>query len=48
MFESAADNSSILSIDVGLLLGLLVMRRLLDPLQARDRILFGSTPPARY
>jgi len=46
MFESAADNSSILSIDVGLLLGLFVMRRLLDPLQARDRILFGSTAGA--
>jgi cellulose synthase (UDP-forming) len=43
MFESAADNSSILPIDLGLLLGLLVMGRLLDPLQARDRILFGST-----
>jgi cellulose synthase (UDP-forming) len=46
MFESAADNSSILSIDLGLLLGLLVMGRLLDPLQARDRILFGSTAGA--
>jgi cellulose synthase (UDP-forming) len=43
MFESAADNSSILSIDLGLLIGLLVMGRLLDPLLARDRILFGST-----
>jgi cellulose synthase (UDP-forming) len=43
MFESAADSSSILSIDLGLLIGLLVMGRLLDPLQARDRILFGST-----
>jgi cellulose synthase (UDP-forming) len=43
MFESAADNSTILSIDLGLLLGLLIMGRLLDPLQARDRILFGST-----
>ena len=43
MFETAADNSSILSIDLGLLIGLLVMGRLLDPLQARDRILFGST-----
>ena len=32
MFESAADNSSILSIDLGLLIGLLVLRRLLDPL----------------
>jgi cellulose synthase (UDP-forming) len=46
MLESAADNSSILSIDLGLLIGLLVMRRLLDPLQARDRILFGSTAGA--
>jgi cellulose synthase (UDP-forming) len=46
MFESAADNSSILSIDLGLLIGLLVMVRLLDPLQARDRILFGSTTAA--
>jgi cellulose synthase (UDP-forming) len=43
MFESAADNYSILSIDLGLLIGLLVMGRLLDPLLARDRILFGST-----
>jgi cellulose synthase (UDP-forming) len=43
MFEAAADNASILSIDAGLLIGLLVLRRLLDPLQARDRILFGST-----
>ena len=43
MFESAADNSSILSIDLGLLIGLLVLRRLLDPLLTRDRILFGLT-----
>jgi cellulose synthase (UDP-forming) len=43
MFESAADNASILSIDVGLLLGLLALRRLLDPSLARDRILFGAT-----
>jgi cellulose synthase (UDP-forming) len=43
MFETAADNSSILSIDLGLLIGLLVMGRLLDPLLARDRILFGAT-----
>ena len=43
MFESAADNSSILSIDLGLLIGLLVLRRLLDPLLTRDRILFGVT-----
>jgi hypothetical protein len=30
MFETAADNSSILSIDLGLLIGLLVLKRLLD------------------
>jgi cellulose synthase (UDP-forming) len=43
MFESAANNSSILSIDLGLLIGLHVLRRLLDPLLTRDRILFGLT-----
>jgi cellulose synthase (UDP-forming) len=43
MFETAADNSSILSIDIGLLIGLLVLARLLDPLLGRDRILFGLT-----
>ncbi len=43
MFESAADNSSILSIDLGLLIGLFVLQRLLDPLLTRDRILFGLT-----
>jgi len=43
MFESAADNSSILSIDLGLLIGLLVLQRLLDPLLTRDRVLFGLT-----
>jgi len=46
MFETAADNSSILSIDLGLLIGLLVLKRLLDPQLARDRILFGSTAGA--
>src|ERR1700746_591689 len=46
MFETAADNSSILSIDLGLLIGLLVLKRLLDPSLARDRILFGSTTGA--
>lgn len=43
MFETAADTASILSIDIGLLIGLLVLNRLLDPLQSRDRILFGFT-----
>jgi len=36
MFETAADNSSILSIDLGLLLGLLVLSRLLDPSLVRQ------------
>jgi cellulose synthase (UDP-forming) len=43
MFPSAEDAGSILSIDLGLLIGLLVMARLLDPLRTRDRILFGVT-----
>src|SRR5260370_1513360 len=43
MFESAADNSSILSIDVGLLIGLVVLQGLVGPLLSRDRILFGLT-----
>ena len=43
MFETAADNSSILSIDLGIMLGMFVLARLLDPSSMRDRILFGST-----
>ncbi|MCC8979770.1 glycosyltransferase family 2 protein [Bradyrhizobium acaciae] len=46
MFPTAADNSSILTIDVGILLGLLVMARLLEPLRASHRILFGATTAA--
>jgi cellulose synthase (UDP-forming) len=42
MFESAADASSILSIDTGLLIGLLVLARLLDPARSGDRALFGT------
>ena len=43
MFETAADNSSILSIDLGIMLGMFVVARLLDPSSMWDRILFGST-----
>jgi hypothetical protein len=43
MLETAADNASILSIDLGLLIGLLVLLGLLDPSLGRDRILFGTT-----
>jgi cellulose synthase (UDP-forming) len=43
MFETAVDHSSILSIDLGIMLGMVVMARLLDPSSMRDRILFGST-----
>ena len=46
MLPSASDDGSILTIDTGLLIGLLVMARLLDPLRARDRILFGLTTAA--
>src|SRR5215475_384082 len=42
MFESATDISSILSIDIGLLIGLLVLARLLDPSRSGDRALFGT------
>ena len=43
MFPTATDDASILAIDIGLLIGLWVMTRLLDPLRARDRIVFGLT-----
>ncbi|MFG3597358.1 glycosyltransferase family 2 protein [Bradyrhizobium sp. RDI18] len=46
MFPSAGDDLSILTMDMGILLGLLVMARLLDPLHAKDRILFGITTSA--
>ncbi|WP_082637269.1 glycosyltransferase family 2 protein [Bradyrhizobium retamae] len=46
MFPSAGDDLSILTMDMGILLGLLVMARLLDPLHAEDRILFGITASA--
>ncbi|MDE5456129.1 glycosyltransferase [Bradyrhizobium sp. CSA112] len=46
MFPSAGDDLSILTMDIGILLGLLVMARLLDPLHAKDRILFGITTSA--
>jgi cellulose synthase (UDP-forming) len=46
MFPTASDNMSILSIDLGILVGLLVMARLLDPQRPRDRILFGVTTAA--
>src|SRR5215211_7583161 len=46
MLPSASDDGSILTIDTGLLVGLLVMARLLDPLRARDRMLFGITTAA--
>ncbi|NOJ46681.1 glycosyltransferase [Bradyrhizobium sp. WSM 1744] len=46
MFPSAGDDLSILTMDTGILLGLLVMARLLDPLHAKDRVLFGITTSA--
>ncbi|MGY8633854.1 glycosyltransferase [Bradyrhizobium sp. 14AA] len=46
MFEAAADISSILSIDIGLLIGLLVLTRLLDPARSGDRMLFGTAAGA--
>ncbi len=43
MFPTASDASSILTIDTGILIGLMVMARLLDPGRGRDRVLFGMT-----
>ncbi len=43
MFPTASNDASVLSTDLGILLGLLVMARLLDPARRRDRILFGAT-----
>ena len=43
MLESAADNASILMIDFGLWIGLLVSARLLTPSRALDRMIFGTT-----
>lgn len=46
MFPTAGDDLSLLTINIGIFLGLLVMARLLDPSRARDRILFGVTTAA--
>src|SRR5258708_37074390 len=43
MLETAADIQSILSIDLGLLLGLFVLARVLNPARANDRVVFGMT-----
>ncbi|MGY3451915.1 glycosyltransferase family 2 protein [Bradyrhizobium sp. USDA 4353] len=43
MFPTASNAPSVLSTDLGVLLGLLVMARLLDPIRLRDRLLFGAT-----
>lgn len=43
MFPTAGDDLSILTMDIGILIGLLVMARLLNPLRAGDRVLFGVT-----
>ena len=46
MFPSASSDASVLTIDGGILIGLLVMARLLDPARSRDRALFGATTAA--
>jgi cellulose synthase (UDP-forming) len=46
MFPTASDNASVVTIDLGILLGLLVMARLLNPGRACDRVLFGLTTAA--
>ncbi len=46
MFPSPSDDGSILIVNAGLLIGLLVMTRLLNPRRTVDRILFGLTTAA--
>ena len=46
MLPTASDDGSILVINAGLLIGLLVMTQLLDPRRALDRVLFGLTTAA--
>jgi cellulose synthase (UDP-forming) len=46
MFPSASSDASVLTVDIGILIGLLVMARLLDPSRRRDRLLFGMTTAA--
>ena len=46
MFPTANDNGSILTIDIGIMIGLLIMARLLHPERAWDRIMFGLTTAA--
>ena len=43
MFPTATGPQSIIVIDIGILIGLVLMSWLLDPTRARDRILFGGT-----
>lgn len=46
MFPGAGSDAQVLSIDLGILIGLMVMARLLSPALTRDRILFGTTAGA--
>src|SRR5450755_901912 len=46
MFPTASDKASVVTIDLGILLGLLVIARLLNPGRACDRVLFGLTTAA--
>ena len=42
MFPTASDIGSILTIDIGIMMGLLVIARMLDPKRMSDRLLFGA------
>ena len=46
MFPTAGDYGSILTVDIGIMVGLLVMAQLLTPERAWDRIIFGLTTAA--
>jgi cellulose synthase/poly-beta-1,6-N-acetylglucosamine synthase-like glycosyltransferase len=46
MFPTASGDTAVLTVDAGIMIGLLVMARLLDPARGRDRVLFGVTAAA--
>jgi cellulose synthase (UDP-forming) len=46
MFPTASGDAPVLTLDIGILIGLLAMAYLLDPSRSRDRLLFGMTTAA--
>jgi len=46
MFPSPSSEAAVLTVDIGIMIGLSVMARLLDPMRSSDRVLFGMTAAA--